>query len=395
MRITEEHCAKNLAPPSRKAPAPESGFAGFIDPLDERWAFMLKKTLHDFYHLPAYVSLAAEHETGQPAAFYAEQGDSSMLIPLLIRSLPPHLQAPRHWCDLASPYGYPSPLYCPGADHISPDYFLREFGRSAADIDAVSGFFRLHPLIGLPWDSLDRQGKLVYHGETVYIDLVMSDRDIWRNTRENHRDNIQRLREEGFEAVMDDWSRWSDFITLYHETMNRLKASSCYCFSDSYFDEFRFALGFRLHLCTVIAPDGKVAASGLVTVMDGLVQFHLAATASPFLEKAPSKLMFDSVRQWAQNRGERYLHLGGGVGGKKDSLFRFKAGFSKKRAEFHTFRMIFNQQRYDQLVMKCQQSDAEKAFGNDYFPAYRKKEEPFLATPLSRGSQSSRESSSG
>jgi hypothetical protein len=373
MRTTEEPFAENIAPPPRKAPALGQGdFAGFIDPLDGRWALMLEKTRHDFYHLPQYVSLSAEYELGQPAAFYAEHGDSAMLLPLLIRSIPAHLHAPKHWCDFTSPYGYPSPLYYPGTDRISPDFFLEEFRRSAADMDAICGFFRLHPLIPFPQEALNRQGKVVCHGQTVYIDLEMRVQEIWRNTRQNHRDNIQRLREEGFAAVMNDWSRWSDFINVYHDTMDRLKASSWYCFSDSYFEDFRTALGPRLNLCTILAPDGKVAASGLVTVMGGLVQFHLAATASPYLEKAPSKLMFDSVRQWAQGQGESYLHLGGGVGGKKDNLFHFKAGFSKNRAEFHTFRMIFDQSRYEQLLRRGKGSGSQEVRADDYFPLYRR-----------------------
>jgi hypothetical protein len=374
MRISEELPRESEVPFPRKVTKTrekDMDFAGFIDPGDGRWVKMLKLSQHDFYHLPEYVSLAGEHENGHPTGFYAECGDSAMLIPVLVRRLPLHLSAPDHWCDISSPYGYPSPLYHPGTDRCPPHDFLKALKETAFGIDAVCGFFRLHPLIPLSPEELHKQGTLVRHGQTVIIDLQLSDEEIWRNTRGNHRDNILRLKGEGFTAIMDDWSRWDDFISLYHETMDRLKASSCYCFSDSYFEKFRSALGPRLHLCTIFSPEGEVAASGLITAFHGIVQFHLAATSTYYLDKAPSKLLFDSVRRWAQQNGERYLHLGGGVGGQNDSLFRFKAGFSKGRADFHTFRMIFNQDRYDQLVLQREDSASEEDV-HEFFPLYRK-----------------------
>ena len=88
---------------------------------------------------------------------------------------------------------------------------------------------------------------------------------------------------------MDDWSRWYDFIHAYHATMSRLQANSHYCFSTDYFEKFRVVLGSHLHLCSILSPDGEVVASGLIIVIDGLVQFHLAATATPYLCKAPLK----------------------------------------------------------------------------------------------------------
>lgn len=201
----------------------------------------------------------------------------------------------------------------------------------------------------------------------------MSDEEIWRNTRENHRDNILRLKQEGFTAVMDDWRRLTGFISNYHDTMHRINDCSYYCFSDAYFEEFRSALGSRAHLVSVLSPEGEVAASGLLAAFDGIVQFHLAATGSSYLDKAPSKLMVDAVRRWAREQGERYLHLGGGVGCRSDSLFRFKAGFSRSRADFHTFRMIFHQDRYDFLVRQWRGSrSGQEGEEDDFFPLYRR-----------------------
>jgi hypothetical protein len=178
---------------------------------------------------------------------------------------------------------------------------------------------------------------------------------------------------------MDDWSRWPEFIAVYHQTMSRLQANSCYCFSNDYFEEFRSVLGSRAHLCSILSPGGEMAACGLITATEGIIQIHLAATATPYLDKAPSKLMFDAVRRWAQAKGEKELHLGGGVGGTNDSLFRFKSGFSKCHADFHTYRMIFNPTRYSKLVrewMKSRIAQEVPCVPEDdfdgFFPLYRK-----------------------
>ena len=127
------------------------------------------------------------------------------------------------------------------------------------------------------------------------------------------------------------------------------------------------ALAEQLHLCTVLAPDGTVASAGLFFEHDGIIHYHLGATAEEHLRRAPSKLMFDHVRRWGQERGARVLDLGGGVGGAEDSLFLFKAGFSPLRARFHTLRLVIDAERYARLTGAEHIADL-----SGYFPAYRR-----------------------
>jgi hypothetical protein len=77
--------------------------------------------------------------------------------------------------------------------------------------------------------------------------------------------------------------------------------------------------------------------------------------------------MFDFVRRWSKERGNRVFHLGGGSGSREDSLFHFKAGFSPLRAEFQSVRVIFDQERYQALALRAQGIPS----ATDYFPAYR------------------------
>ena len=77
---------------------------------DPRWGAFLGACRHDFYHLPEYVALCARHEGGEPAAFWAEQGDAGLLVPMVLRPLPAELDPDPAWRDSVAPYGYPCPL---------------------------------------------------------------------------------------------------------------------------------------------------------------------------------------------------------------------------------------------------------------------------------------------
>jgi len=338
-----------------------------IDPQDSQWSQLLARVPHDFYHLPEYLAFSARYEGGRAAAFYAEDGDVALLIPLLIRPIPAELGAEDGWCDAASPYGFPSPILSPATDTDGLKRLLGLFKQVCADHGVISAFLRLHPLLPLPAMSLAEQGTLIRHGRTIAIDLMLSPEELWLQTSRNHRQNIRQLKRKGFVAEMDRWDLYSEFFPIYWQTMERCAADRFYFFSDSYLQELRGTLGERVHLCTVLSQRGEVAAAGLFTSVTGIVQAHLAGTANKYLCHAPSKLMFDHARRWAKDTGHHILHLGGGVGGCEDSLFRFKAGFSNLKNDFYTYRMILDDEKYRVLEERSRNTDPTA----DFFPIYR------------------------
>ena len=349
----------------------------FITTSDGRWQAYLDRFPHDFYHLPAYVDLCGEQDGATPAAFYAEDHGSTFLAPVLIRSLPPILDAPDDWCDCVSPYGYSTPLIAPLQTQLPQ--FLGAFCEAARQRGIVTAFFRLHPLLPLTHDILCGFGRLTNHGQTVYVDVSKSREEIWRQTREDHRSDIRKLGRLGFRAVMDDWSLFDAFIDLYHTTMRRVGARHDYFFSREYFHRFKSMLGDHLHLCCVLSPEGHLACGGTYLDCNGIVQGHLAGTATDFLAVAPSKLMQDYVRSWTKASGHYVFHLGGGVGGARDSLFEFKAGFSKERAEFFTYRMVLDEWKNDTLLDLAHRQNGRHDIHTDYFPPYR---EIMIAPPV-------------
>jgi hypothetical protein len=80
------------------------------------------------------------------------------------------------------------------------------------------------------------------------------------------------------------------------------------------------------------------------------------------------------VRRWGRERGDRVLHLGGGRGGREDSLFAFKSRFSKRRHPFYTGRWILDPQAYRELVAGRQrllERSGRRVAGTGWFPLYR------------------------
>ena len=232
----------------------------------------------------------------------------------------------------------------------------------------VAVFVRLHPILNAaPPAGI---GTLVRHGDTVSIDLTHSIEEMWSETRADHRNQINRALRLGHVARIDeDWAHDRTFQGLYQTTMRRVGATESYLFDEAYFAELRALLGNRIHLC-VVEIGGRVAAAGLFIETGGLVQYHLSATDEAFARDRPTKLMLHFARGWAKDRGNTRLHLGGGVGGRQDSLFDFKAGFSRDRHAFHTLRMVADPGRYAALV-NAGRPTADPLDLTGYFPGYR------------------------
>jgi lipid II:glycine glycyltransferase (peptidoglycan interpeptide bridge formation enzyme) len=120
--------------------------------------------------------------------------------------------------------------------------------------------------------------------------------------------------------------------------------------------------------------DGEIAAGCILFECGGIVQAHLAGTKTRFMFQSPFHMVLYATFLWAKSRGNRYVHLGGGVGGAKDNLHRFKAGFSDHRFRFHTLRLVTDPQRYQELLeMRAMAlgTKVEALLATGFFPAYR------------------------
>src|SRR6516225_1510736 len=153
--------------------------------------------------------------------------------------------------------------------------------------------------------------------------------------------------------------------------MRRENAEHIYFFGEEYFSQLVRELRPVLQLFVAVTG-GKVAAGGLFTSCNGIVQYHLGGTRDEFLKLSPMTLIFDTVRLWANEIGAREFHLGGGVGAKEDTLFRYKAGFSERRHNFATWRWIVAPEVYSELCERRARMNVLQGLepaSADYFPA--------------------------
>ncbi len=193
--------------------------AAFISTEDTRWTRALEFCDHDVYHLPEYVDVAGKQEGCQPTAFYAEDREGLILIPLLVRRLPDRLDAPNSWRDATSPYGYGGPIVSRGCPDSKVAQFLASFVALCQHEDIISAFIRTHPLIPFPSNSVGAYGKVENEGETVTVDIRLNESLIRAEMEHGHKQRIKKLERVGFSTRIDEWSLLTDFISLYRATM--------------------------------------------------------------------------------------------------------------------------------------------------------------------------------
>jgi hypothetical protein len=335
------------------------------------WQEILQQVRHDIYQLPEYISLEANRSEGIPEAIAITKEDKIFFIPYLISKCEEDI-----W-DIKSPYGYPGILLSPSA--ISDSQFITrawtELRQILSDKNVCSVFLRMHPILNENFEQFFLPDSFTPNGETVSIDLRIPESQLWSHTRKGHKSTINKCKREGMEAKFVPIEEYlGKFTAIYQETMARVRATDTYySFDLSYYQQMSRALGDKLHLC-IVEYENEIACAGLYTEVCGIVQSTLGGTKDKFVHLSPSSLETDFARYWAHRRGNEFLHLGGGVGGEKDYVYNFKAGFSKLRHQFYTMRLVLDREKYDYLIelrVKELNSEPEKLKESGFFPAYR------------------------
>ncbi|AFY93784.1 GNAT family N-acetyltransferase [Chamaesiphon minutus] len=353
-----------------------------LSPTDSAWQECLNDLPHDFYHLPGYLELEAQRHCGHPEAIIINDGEQVFFLPYILRNCHQTLDIGRLGgepiYDVISPYGYPGMLVnLAGQNQTFIDRCLKAIHERWYEKNICSAFLRLHPIINSyidPKTSNPDRFLICERGDVVICDLTNDYELIWKQMRANHRTKINKLRRAGFVVRMESVDKYLDvFIDIYIETMSRVNAHTAYFFTRDYFEKFCQALDDRLQIC-VVEIDGTVAAASLVTESSDIVQYHLGGTKTEFLPQSPTTMMFDYMIKWGQQRGNKYLNLGGGLGSSSDSLFHFKSGFSDRVGTFMTMQSIINQNLYHhltQLRAEALQKTIAEFESTSFFPVYR------------------------
>jgi sugar O-acyltransferase (sialic acid O-acetyltransferase NeuD family) len=361
------------ARPSGCSPTSSSEFRIFRTEQQQEWGEVLGRVVrHDFYHLPGYHRVEERRLEATAHLFTYSEGDYLIALPLLLRSVG---EIALGWNDATSVYGYVGPL----ASHESiPEPVVRNFQGALKEAllerRVIAAFSRLHPLI-VQHELLAGLGECRATGRTISIDLTLPLEKQRAQYRSINKRRINKQRRENTVVCLHDQEKryWSEFVNIYEETMRRVNAAQMYFFGEDYFSELALELGSALQLFVALIGD-EIAAAGLFTICNGIVQAYLSGTRDEFIEFSPMTLMTDTVRLWGNEIGVCVFHLGGGVGSKEDSLFHHKAGFSDRRHDFKTWRYIVAPKIYQELCeQRAQMTELQglQPTSTEYFPAYR------------------------
>lgn len=333
----------------------------------EEWLACIKKCFsYDFYHTWQY------HSTdpyGEAMLYVYTEDDVFVAFPLIKRIIPN-----TSYYDLTSVYGYVGPISNVKFNTLT-DPFLSNLKKSLLSYmkqeNIICLFSRLHPLIDQS-AVIEKFGGNVANGKTVFIPLDKSIENQRLNYRKDHVRHISSLRSKNisFKEAQTD-KDIEEFVIIYTENMKRLNAADGYFFNHQYFKQLTHYSEFTGQIL-LLYLDNIPIAGGVFTYTNDIVQVHLLATKTEYLHESPTKTLIDEVSCIGREKGMRYLHLGGGVGGKKDSLFEWKSAFSPCYLVFETWRIINDLVAYNQLSYEHSGLGDNDTTKGDYFPLYRK-----------------------
>jgi len=323
----------------------------------------------DFYHTVDYHRLEEERLGGHGELIIYSEGTHLVALPLLFDEIRLSGRAPFGQPRLiaTSVYGYVGWL----ATGRATLPVLGRFGRRLEEYlrarGVVSLFSRMHPLLPRQNNEL-LIGRVENSGSTIAIGLEAGIAAYEKGLAKGHSYEIRRLREMGCQVESDNGVRFvAEFHELYTTTMKRLQAAPSYFFSREYLEELARSRQFETRIFRAIYA-GRLCAMAMFIRCGRLVQYHLSCSNYGVIKYPATKLLIDEACRWAAESGCAWMHLGGGVGGRKDSLFEFKSGFGGCRAPFNIWKCIFRDQDYFDLCDLVGQTDVGTT---TYFPAFQ------------------------
>ncbi len=357
--------------------------AQLIEATSAEWRDYLRLVPHDFFQTERYHAFSAE--AAKSEAWLLVYGDAEKFVawPYLLQPIEGGHGFGAELRDVTSVYGYSGPLLnqCDNDEKFLSaawDAFVEVWRTQSV----VSVFTRFHPILRnehwleAEWTTPGVLGHTYKGGKTVVIDLSKSPEQIWADYARKLRQYLRHVeREQEFTTLHDTkWEHLDEFVSTYHETLQRNNATEFYFFSADYFKSLKNTLGSHGSLFLCMCGD-TAAAAFLLIEYNGIVSVHLAASRERFSALSPNKWLFHEAQNLARNRGNRYLHIGGGRGSRDDDpLFRFKAQFSTTYLPFYTGRWILDRPRYEFLAAEREreaQLNGHKCLATTHFPIYR------------------------
>lgn len=325
---------------------------------------------HDVYYLNEYVRAFRIHGDGEPLLIYIEANGARAMNVVMRRDISlDHRFAgrlePGRYFDFATPYGYGG-FIVDGHDVDVLDAVYTAYCRGQG---VVAEFARFHPVLNNR-ERVSGMYDIRDIGKTVCMDL-RSHEVIWDSLTSKNRNMIRKGQRAGVQVF---WGRspelFDRFKALYKATMDRDGADPYYYFGEPFFDSVLYDLRHN-SMIFYAKWNGEIISMCIILFANRQMHYHLSALDRQYQQLASTNLLLYEAACWGCKQGYRTLHLGGGVGGQEDSLYRFKKAFARDSSMvFSIGRKCFDPNVYDRLVsIRAEDS----AFNREslFFPLYR------------------------
>jgi lipid II:glycine glycyltransferase (peptidoglycan interpeptide bridge formation enzyme) len=211
--------------------------------------------------------------------------------------------------------------------------------------------------------------KLHKIGKTFFIKTDhKSDEDLLTQMASNCRYSVKKAIRFNlvFRELALNKENLSIFKTLYDATMKRDNASKFYFFNDSFYLKLLKFNSKNLRLFMIIY-DNQAISCALVLVKNHTAHYFLSGSDLAYLNLSPNNFLLFSISTELAKEGIKVFHLGGGVGGLEDGLYKFKKSFNPSgELDFYLGTKIYNKDLYNHLSRNL------PGDGKFFFPLYRK-----------------------
>lgn len=341
----------------------------------EKWDTIVKSFVnHDVYYLSGYTKAFMLHGDGEPILIYYNNKDIRAMNVVMKRDIGldnnfRDVIALNTFFDLSTPYGYGGFIFDGNLSIENIIELNNTYTNYCFENNIISEIVRFHPVLENSKVCHDLY-EILDLGKTITIDLESKEK-IWSNLSGKNRNVIRKSIKSGVKVY---WGRSQElvnqFIPLYNSTMRRDNAIDYYYFNASFYESILNDFKFNNMFFYAVFED-KIISSSMILFGNKNMHYHLSASDKEYQFLAATNLLLYEAACWGYENGYKKFHLGGGLGSKEDSLFKFKEAFYKKSETYFSIgKKIFNPEKYDELL-KIRGLDFNNS-NTTYFPQYRK-----------------------
>ncbi|MCP1154194.1 GNAT family N-acetyltransferase [Peribacillus frigoritolerans] len=344
----------------------------------EKWGNIVKSFKDfDVYYHSGYTRAFKIHGDGEPTLIYYEDQDIKAINVVMKRDISMDSRftgkiPPNTYYDITTPYGYGGFLIEGKVTEESLKSLDHEYSSICKNEGIISEFVRFHPVLNNS-ENVNDIYDIYRLGKTITMNLYSQDQ-VWSNITSKNRNVIRKAKKSGVEIY---WGRqpklFDEFINLYNATMDKDNAKDYYYFKKEFYDSILHDLKYD-SLMFYAVYEKKIIAMSMILYSNQQMHYHLSASDREYLHLAPTNLLLYEAACWGCENGFKTFHLGGGLGSKEDSLYKFKKAFNRNSDSiFSIGKKVFDQEKYDELVT-IRSKEVNFDIEIPFFPKYRASE---------------------